>query len=162
MGSTLSHDLLDAGFLSVYGTTEKVGRVGGRVHRGESFTWDQNNGISVVYDEEGRPWIKRGSIDLTGRLNNYGGGRLIRGAYVPHSNDGGEFVRQMLIDCERTAPASERKMRGLMVVIEKIITKYQNAHAGNLDEGIFVLFELAKRIRRAEDEEALQLALKEL
>jgi hypothetical protein len=39
-----------------------------------------------------------------------------------------------------------KKADALMIVIHKIIARYQNSHAGNLDEAIFVLFNEAKAV----------------
>lgn len=103
--SKLSHVLLDSGFFSVLGTSERHGHMGMapgeeelRVKRGERFTFDSNNGVMVVYDEEYRPWICRINCAKDGNLME----SLVRvfllkrGAYVPHSNDGGYFVREVL------------------------------------------------------------------
>ena len=111
----LSHALLDAGFFSALGTCENlVDLLGGPdphiVGRGTPFTWDANNGVTVIYDEEGRPWIKQSrQISeedkrlLSGQpmTRAMTGGAMTRvalvtGAYVPHSNDGGRFVCRVL------------------------------------------------------------------
>ncbi len=73
------------------------------VRAGEPRCTDYNNGVSVIYDERGRPWIKRGDVDLHEfGLNPFSN----RGAHVPHSNDGGNFVRNV--------------MPGLMVELKKV------------------------------------------
>ena len=94
MGDKLSHKLIDLGFFSVLGTTEHAGggRDGFLVKRGTPNTCDYNNGVSVIYDETGRPWIFRGSLgsDMVASFN------LKRGAHVPHSNDGGHFVHEVV------------------------------------------------------------------
>ena len=94
MGDKLSHKLIDLGFFSVLGTIEHAGggRDGFLVKRGTPNTCDYNNGVSVIYDETGRPWIFRGSLgsDMVTSFN------LKRGAHVPHSNDGGHFVHEVL------------------------------------------------------------------
>lgn len=100
MGGKLSHQLLDLGFLSALGTSEHPGMAKKEVHvkRGRPNTYDYNNGVTVVYDEKGRPWIFSGHAEDAGegfeqtvREHN-----LERGAYVPHSNDGGFFVRMVM------------------------------------------------------------------
>jgi len=53
-----------------------------------------------------------------------------------------------------------RQAKALMVVIRKMIAKYQNSHGGNLDDEIFRLFEKAKRIHYAEDSGFLTAAIK--
>lgn len=96
----LSHQLLDLGFFSALGTTEHPGLrpVGVVVHRGEPNRYDANNGMTVVYDEEGRPWIIPSEraramgdkfVDLFSRYF------LKRGAHVPHSNDAGHFMDEL-------------------------------------------------------------------
>lgn len=100
MGTTqkLSPILLELGFFSALGTTEHPGlsREGQHVKRAVPNTADYNNGIVVVYDEEGRPWIMRG-VNMTNvvheTLRSFD---LTQGAYVPHSNDGGYFVHEVM------------------------------------------------------------------
>jgi len=100
MDNKISHDLMALGFFSALGTSEHPGMIDKEIHvkRGTPHTFDSNNGVTVVYDEDGRPWITS---------KNYGGGieslreanhwyALQRGAYVPHSNDGGHFVHEVI------------------------------------------------------------------
>jgi len=102
MVKLLSESLLELGFFSALGTCEFPGGdynpeyVGG----GTPQTWDENNGVMVIYDEEGRPWITcsrkldecvMGILDTMKAQHN-----LRRGAGVPHSNDGGYFVNKIL------------------------------------------------------------------
>ncbi len=100
----LSHRLLDMGFFSALGTSEHPGMEPKEVHvkRGTPNTHDSNNGVTVVYDEIGRPWItvhrwtaQRDFEDwsLYSLITTYG---IKHGAYVPHSNDGGNFVHRIL------------------------------------------------------------------
>lgn len=56
----------------------------------------------------------------------------------------------------------ERRKLALMIIIEKMVARYQNQHRNNLDEKIFVLFEKAKRVYRAENIEILMDAVKDL
>lgn len=99
MGSSkLSHTLIDLGFFWVLGTTEHCGGLPREVRRRTAYQWDYNNGVAVVYDEEGRPWVLPGekfTEKIQDRLEM--GLRLTRGAYVPHSNDGGGFVRRVIL-----------------------------------------------------------------
>ena len=95
--SKLSHILIDLGFFSALGTSEHPGMAceDRHVERGQPNTQDYNNGVLVVYDEDGRPWIIHGSkVDDTVQrgLRDF---NLSRGAYVPHSNDGGYFIREI-------------------------------------------------------------------
>jgi len=94
MGTKLSHELLDAGFFSALGTTENAGGNKTLVKKGEPLTYDDNNGVFVIYDENGRPWIKR-ATDAIDDLHRFRG-KLRRGGYVPHSNDGGYFTREVI------------------------------------------------------------------
>lgn len=94
----LSHILLDLGFFSALGTSEHPGMMKEEVYvkRGTPNTCDDNNGVTVVYDEEGRPWIIRNSRitpEMQAVLRAY---TLERGAHVPHSNDGGWFIREVV------------------------------------------------------------------
>lgn len=94
----LSHVLLDEGFHCALGDTEYAGGSDcGYIKRKEPNTWDTNNGTYVVYDEMGRPWVISGRNLKAGLLNqlcvDY---RLGRGAFVPHSNDGGHFMLDTL------------------------------------------------------------------
>jgi hypothetical protein len=109
--SKLSHRLMDNGFFSALGTTEIVGGSPKIVKRGQSHSLDHNNGVQVIYDEEGRPWIKRSEDINQSQLDAIFRGMSIWkygmtiGAMVPHSNDGGHFVLEIL-------PALLRKTGG--------------------------------------------------
>ena len=92
----LSHTLLDLGFFSALGTTERIGGEETLVERRAPNAWDYNNGALVVYDEAGRPWILPGekfNDDTRDAIGKFG---LKRGAYVPHSNDGGGFIHTVV------------------------------------------------------------------
>jgi hypothetical protein len=93
----LSHRLLDLRFFSVLGTSEHPGMSPEECHVkcGNPNVWDANNGVMVVYDELGRPWIMHGSMADDRVRRGLDGFQLSRGAYVPHSNDGGYFVREV-------------------------------------------------------------------
>lgn len=173
--SKLSQVLLDRKFLPVYGTTEKVASQQKLVLLGTPFTWDTNNGISVVYDEEGRPWIKRGILDLSQFSDCQ---TITMGAYVPHSNDGGIFASQVLDQmCSQVSKqdlTEVRRTAGLMLVIEKMMTYVRDineymtgylkvpANERCANEKILKLYELAKRIHYAQEEAELQEALREV
>lgn len=104
MERKLSHVLLDLGLFCALGTTERSGVELKLVKKGMPYTTDTNNGVSVVYDEAGRPWVMRlqeaGSLGYPGKeiqaCLDENGKELKRGAYVPHSNDGGHFMREVL------------------------------------------------------------------
>ena len=105
MGNTekkLSYELLDLGFFSALGTSEHPGyhKEEVFVKRGTPNTHDSNNGVTVVCDEAGRPWIIN-NRDITDKIADDLRALLIVcdvkcGAYVPHSNDGGRFVLQVM------------------------------------------------------------------
>jgi hypothetical protein len=64
---------------------------------------------------------------------------------------------------EKANGTPERKRaRALMIVVEKMIVRYQNQHAGNLDEEMFKLFETAKKVKFAETERDIQNAIADL
>ena len=93
----LSLTLLDLGFFSALGTSEySVTHEKNYVKRGTANTYDSNNGVMVIYDEEGRPWICSTGYLTDRDMDELHGHSLKRGAWVPHSNDGGEFVREIL------------------------------------------------------------------
>ncbi len=54
-----------------------------------------------------------------------------------------------------------RKMQALMIIIEMFIARHERGLI-KLDEPSFKLFEIAKRIRRAEDGDELESAFKDL
>jgi len=104
MGAKLSHRLLDLGFFCALGTSEYPGRgdkVEPHVKYGTPFTFDTNQGVMVVYDEAGRPWImlKFKFTDtiaeevVSSAVQEFG---MKCGAHVPHSNDGLYFMLQVL------------------------------------------------------------------
>ena len=88
----LSQVLKEQGYKNVLATNERHAGGASPVWYGQPFTWDYNNGVTVVYDENGEPWIKHGRLWLEGLKPEL----LERGAHVPHSNDGGHFVREIL------------------------------------------------------------------
>jgi len=97
MGSkVLSEVLKRLGFVIVFETVEKFGDgQSAVVGRGVARTYDINNGVLAIYDEDGRPWVlprrvwqEGPAVELFSFFPD-----LTCGAYVPHSNDGGEFIR---------------------------------------------------------------------
>jgi hypothetical protein len=112
-GLRLSQNLLNFGFTSVLGTIEYPGMSAHFVHVGEPLKYDTNNGMVVVYDEEGRPWITTMDdprLEYADELGNFANMMrsfgVERGAYVPHSNDGGYYQREVLANLK----AGERKI----------------------------------------------------
>ncbi len=95
----LSELLREAGYRNVVGTIEKNGFERHQVEKGAPYTWDANNGVRVVHDEVGDPWIKqsaKGWPTLGKSAYPCVQERMLkRGAYVPHSNDSGEYVKQI-------------------------------------------------------------------
>lgn len=90
----LSDDLLELGFSLVLDRLEYPGgrKEGTKVSCGTAKTFDHNNGVTVVYDQEGRPWVIQGKRLVYGtmdRLRRYHS--LQHGAYVPFSNGGRWF-----------------------------------------------------------------------
>jgi hypothetical protein len=100
MGSkrVLSQVLLEMGFFCALGTTEDPHGDQTVVGYSMANTCDRNNGVVVIYDETGRPWIMPTShnglvVAVTSLIVEFS---LRKGAYVPHSNDGGYFVYNVL------------------------------------------------------------------
>jgi hypothetical protein len=98
MGCPLSHKLLNAGFFSALGTRETGRPEGTLIGKRTPMTYDANNGTVVIYDEHGWPWVIL-SEKLPcpiGNLEKYFSVVFVRGAFVPHSNDGGHFMCEVL------------------------------------------------------------------
>ena len=90
----LATALLALGFIPVLGTTEACGHERYLVNRGAPKKFDVHNGVIVVYDEIGVPWIAtQANISIRQMRELAREHRIIDGAYVPHSNDGGRFIR---------------------------------------------------------------------
>ena len=82
-----------AGLFMAYGTCEKKGPKLKCVKTGEPKTWDINQGILVVYDEKGLPWVRFATSQSHSWLERVAmSHNLEKGAYVPHSNDNGKFL----------------------------------------------------------------------
>ena len=96
----LSHLLIDLAFFSAFGSTEYKDMQPKMVDLGVPRTFDTNMGVIVVFDECGCPWtalvsgLPRGVEATVADLENRSG-PLKRGAHVPHSNDGGHFMRHI-------------------------------------------------------------------
>lgn len=103
MGIKLTEALIGDCFLPVFGTVEfsrgslqsiRDGQEPTLVGKGTPFTWDYNNGVLAVYDEQGKPWICSTSYFTPRALEQFCSRHNLRqGALVPHSNDGGMFKR---------------------------------------------------------------------
>jgi hypothetical protein len=96
----LAHALLDLGFFSALGTSENTVGVGPLefVRRGPPNTVASKNGIAVVYDEEGRPWIidtHLFTVDMISKLDSQFHLKHEE-VYVPHAEDGGDFLFRVL------------------------------------------------------------------
>lgn len=98
MGMKLSENLSNLGFFLALASTEHAGPKGTEipVQRGTPLTTDYNNGVRVVYDEIGRPWILYAHGVEEMLKIEAAGYKLVIGAHVPHSNDGGHFVREIM------------------------------------------------------------------
>ncbi len=103
MGTELVLELIENDFFPVLGTVEcsngalgriKDGKEPDFIGKGSPLSWDYNNGTYVVCDDEGKPWIRSTKyIDMEwmrALANRYNMGK---GAFVPHSNDGGTYKR---------------------------------------------------------------------
>ena len=97
--SHIGHELLDNLFFPALGTNESPGFIKSEevVGVGEPLTWDTNNGMIVVYDDMGYPWIRsRKFFTSEWEVQFANQHSLKRGANVPHSNDGGTFKQLVL------------------------------------------------------------------
>ncbi len=93
---TLSKQLEDLGFFNALGTHETSGR---RVQKDTSCSIGYRNGVLVIYDENGEPWIMTNhhprfreaeQAHYCRRLDSW------NAVWVPHTNDGGQFVNEVL------------------------------------------------------------------
>jgi hypothetical protein len=98
----LVNELIGLCFFPVFGTVEfspgsmrllREGNEPQLVDKRDPFTWDSNNGTYVVYDDEGKPWIRSTTyVDRDWMKGNFASRHnLKQGAFVPHSNDGGRY-----------------------------------------------------------------------
>lgn len=91
--NTLIDTLRALGFTRVLGTFQDEGGERVLVVSGKPKRHAENNGVTVVYDETGAPWVtscaelKADALDTL--IRDYD---LKAGAHVPHSNDGGRFI----------------------------------------------------------------------
>jgi hypothetical protein len=103
----LSVYLLYYGFYPVLGTMERKRGELEVVRLGNPRTYDKNMGVVCVYDENGRPWVLKNEmlglyVSQEARWGNLLEDVLLekftlaRGAYVPHSNDGGYFLGELM------------------------------------------------------------------
>jgi hypothetical protein len=100
----LSHRLLELGFFPALGTSEYLGLTPKETHvkRGTPNTHNYNNGTTMICDELGRPWLIPANVvhdnaqlrsSVEGLKHEFA---LQLGGYVPHSNDGGKFLRSVI------------------------------------------------------------------
>lgn len=75
------------------------------IETGTPFSFEFNNGMAAIYDEQGHAWVipcrlftDAVAIALFRSKYHsrweYQGERLKKGAYVPHSNDGGAWAKE--------------------------------------------------------------------
>lgn len=90
----LSSTLSQLGFAQVTGTNETVEGVAQRIIKGDPYTYDGSGNTVVVYDEFGEAWVKLCTLtELPTCYETIFEHDLKRGAYVPHSSDGGVWIR---------------------------------------------------------------------
>lgn len=101
----LSDTLKRNGFLMVLGTEQMTGGIKSMVEKGQPMTCilplinrspPSINGVCCVYDEDGKPWIiRRCNItdDAMSALQSF---PLTFWCSVPHGNDGGHFVHDLM------------------------------------------------------------------
>ena len=103
-------------------------------------------------DGSGESWIFRG----------YAGRDKVSGYYSTRTRKGWiEFVDPLAESRnEETAQRGTRRERALVEIIFRMINAYRERHAGDLDEGMFRLFEKAKAVHYAETDDQLATATK--
>lgn len=118
MSRKWSEVLLEMGFFSALGSMEHQCMEDELtyVRKRTPLTYDVNNSTLVIYDEEGRPWIRTCVEGLLTEVvvnkpkTNPDLPALTRGAFVPHSNDGGYFMRTVLPMLEGREPWDESQL----------------------------------------------------
>ena len=93
-GKKLSEMLAGADFACVLGLTQTRGGQKAVVERGVPRSYGYNHGVHVVYDEQGRPWIKEGD-DFSSQ--QFGLEWYRCGAHVPFTNSGNPRERVQAI-----------------------------------------------------------------
>lgn len=98
--------------------------------------------------------------DIEGITETHGGKKRVSIYYLSDTREGRMRIEEKL----RThgvmkAPDDSRKAKALMIIIHKMIARYQNSHSGNLDDEIFKLFEKAKRVHWAGEGNVLTEAI---
>jgi hypothetical protein len=91
---TLSLLLSQLGFVQVTGSTEIIAGVARRSAKGTPYTYDGSGNTVVVYDQFGEAWVRLGQLtELSTCYDAIFAHKLCQGAYVPHSSDGGVWIR---------------------------------------------------------------------
>lgn len=99
MFDKIGHELLDAGFLPVLGTSEQSATDKGYilVRRGTKRSYAQRNGIIVVSDNQGIPWINWETVETIIMLKKMIKDHHLRHRlHVPHANDQGKFLSMFI------------------------------------------------------------------
>ncbi len=98
--------------------------------------------------------------EIEGITDAQGGKMRVSIYYLSDTREGRmRFKEKLRTHGIMETPDDAKRARALMIVIEKMIVKYQNSHRGNLDEGIFKLYEKAKPIHWAKDHKSLAEAI---
>lgn len=102
--SRIQMALVALNFIPVLGTFESVGGELILVARVAPLRHGYNNGVFVMYDETGAPWVAAWSATLDDELKKLCREFGFKGpAYVPHSNDGGAFMNGRLLSIAATS-----------------------------------------------------------
>ena len=114
-------------------------------------------GVKIVSARRRNPtatiWEIEGIVDTP--KNNKGESVRVSIYYLSDTRKGQMRFEEKLRTDSMFAPQASKKASALMTLIHKMIALYQNQHAGNLYEPIFVLFEKAKGVYRADNAEVL-------
>jgi hypothetical protein len=108
MDNDIQARLMMVGFVPVLGMTEKTLLADCvMVKKGKPYSFGSQNGVHVIYDDKGDPWVRRyHGVDVREILQSIGlmtSHLWTRGAYVPFSHDGGEWKRTVLPGLEKAS-----------------------------------------------------------
>ncbi|MBI5254225.1 hypothetical protein HY932_00350 [Candidatus Falkowbacteria bacterium] len=114
-------------------------------------------GVKIVSARRRNPaatiWEIEGVVDTP--RNNKGESVRVSIYYLSDTRKGRMRFEEQLRTDSMFAPQAAKKAGALMAILHKMIAMYQNEHAGNLHEPIFVLFNRAKGVYLAESDAAL-------
>lgn len=90
----ISQYLVGRGFFCAVGVVEFPAGGSRTIQYGEARRSDSNNGVTVVYDESGAPWVRSRPVSCEERDWLLDHGVKFQSCYVPLSN-GGDWLQKM-------------------------------------------------------------------